>query len=685
MGELTIYDSQGSPLGGGGAGRPDQRIKDFFFDGVRFALDLRLGNEVIVFFRAQENQASRSEQYYAVYKFDDRSELKQLGQEIRRVIEDRHDMILHTSQEDTEVFDYFVGDRTEERRSISIPGSRKDVSDLQTLLEKGRSLHLGVGSYRDACGVYNEFISERSANRIAITENASSSQLDDYDVVVEVGNYRGLEPIGDTKDSLQTLRERRKKRLRAGSADSSSGGGPLGRALGVDTWAFDIVGIVVILLLLGAGGVFGACQTGVGPQGTLSGIPVLGSDCGDGGGAEISGLEANFNASNQTLLVSGTIGGVENPENARFVVRSGPPGESGIDKPLADPPTGSPTAAQTPTQTASQTTQQSIEGAEGAAYRGSSGSFARLSVTNAEGHPTADAGQDQTVDGNTTVSLDGTNSTDSDDQQLTYNWTVAVGQQASLSDADTAMPTLAVPEVSEQTTLTVRLNVTDSTGLNDTDTVEITVEPQSTPTPTPSDTETPTPSDTETPTPSDTETPGDTETPSDTGDETPTQTEPVVIVDTDTPSATPTTPGTPTPTPASPTSTGATPTSTAVPTKTATPDGTVSEVEVYNETQPIDLDGSGQFNTALEVGNLPNGTYTVRMKVGAAEETDEFTVGSSEGDSPTESGSNSSTGTSQGDVASGGVVPNVPVPGLLVFALGLTGLFRFGDAARDDD
>ena len=49
MAELRIFDSQGERIDDDGQGQYDERIEDFFFDGVRFALDMRLSNEAVVF------------------------------------------------------------------------------------------------------------------------------------------------------------------------------------------------------------------------------------------------------------------------------------------------------------------------------------------------------------------------------------------------------------------------------------------------------------------------------------------------------------------------------------------------------------------------------------------------------------------------------------------------------------
>ena len=95
--------------------------------------------------------------------------------------------------------------------------------------------------------------------------------------------------------------------------------------------------------------------------------------------------------------------------------------------------------------------------------------------------PTADAGNNQTVDEETTVNLDGTNSTD-DGVTLTYAWVQQSGPGVSLSGANSATPSFTAPTrtVAEgNATLVFQLTVTDDEipALTDTDTVTITVQP----------------------------------------------------------------------------------------------------------------------------------------------------------------------------------------------------------------
>jgi hypothetical protein len=111
----------------------------------------------------------------------------------------------------------------------------------------------------------------------------------------------------------------------------------------------------------------------------------------------------------------------------------------------------------------------------------------RLTVTDSEGQqgtdtcivnisainhpPVANAGPDQTVSEGVTVTLDGSNSSDADNDIATYQWEQTTGTPVTLSNAAAVQPTFTAPNVGTGgESLTFRLTVTDSAGLQDTDT-----------------------------------------------------------------------------------------------------------------------------------------------------------------------------------------------------------------------
>jgi hypothetical protein len=91
--------------------------------------------------------------------------------------------------------------------------------------------------------------------------------------------------------------------------------------------------------------------------------------------------------------------------------------------------------------------------------------------------PTANAGPDQTVYEGDTVILNGSNSSDPDDDISFYQWTQMTGTQVALSGTEAVHPTFTAPDVEGPggQFLTFQLTVTDETGLTSTDTCIVVV------------------------------------------------------------------------------------------------------------------------------------------------------------------------------------------------------------------
>ncbi|MBN1343362.1 MAG: carbohydrate binding domain-containing protein, partial [Phycisphaerae bacterium] len=89
--------------------------------------------------------------------------------------------------------------------------------------------------------------------------------------------------------------------------------------------------------------------------------------------------------------------------------------------------------------------------------------------------PTAQAGPDQAVDEGDLVRLAGSG-TDPEGQDLMYRWVQTGGPSVELSDGSASRPTFEAPRVTEPTTLTFQVEVSDGDNIS-VDTVQITVNP----------------------------------------------------------------------------------------------------------------------------------------------------------------------------------------------------------------
>jgi chitinase len=95
--------------------------------------------------------------------------------------------------------------------------------------------------------------------------------------------------------------------------------------------------------------------------------------------------------------------------------------------------------------------------------------------------PLADAGANQTVVSQSSVTLNGRGSSDPEGQSLMYQWRQTSGTLVSLSRATTARPTFTAPNVTNQViTLAFELTVTDTGGLSSADTCLVLVKPATT-------------------------------------------------------------------------------------------------------------------------------------------------------------------------------------------------------------
>lgn len=89
--------------------------------------------------------------------------------------------------------------------------------------------------------------------------------------------------------------------------------------------------------------------------------------------------------------------------------------------------------------------------------------------------PTADAGVDQTVNEQTTVTLNGSNSSDPDGSITNYHWEQTGGSPVTLSDENQAQASFTAPDVNINETLTFKLTITDDKGTTAEDRVNVNV------------------------------------------------------------------------------------------------------------------------------------------------------------------------------------------------------------------
>lgn len=104
-------------------------------------------------------------------------------------------------------------------------------------------------------------------------------------------------------------------------------------------------------------------------------------------------------------------------------------------------------------------------------------SVVEVFVASVNQSPTADAGIDMTLNENSPVTLDGSNSSDPDGDALSYSWVQIGGPLVNLFNPTSPSPTFVAPDVVAMASevLTFELTVSDGYGGVDVDSVEITV------------------------------------------------------------------------------------------------------------------------------------------------------------------------------------------------------------------
>ena len=91
--------------------------------------------------------------------------------------------------------------------------------------------------------------------------------------------------------------------------------------------------------------------------------------------------------------------------------------------------------------------------------------------------PRADVGDDLSVVGGSSVTLDGSGSSDPDGSIAGYQWAQTSGTHVSLTNADRASASFVAPQVDMTVTLTFRITVTDDDGAAASHDVSVTIQP----------------------------------------------------------------------------------------------------------------------------------------------------------------------------------------------------------------
>jgi len=241
MPELKVYTSEGKRVYSNARSSND-RIAEFFFGGVRLYIETKSRSEVelIVFFRASESEASRAEQYYAVYRTDTLRDLfTKFMTELQTKIEDEQEMVLQTTSEDTSVFNSL----TRGQRTPEIPVEHEHI---ESLLREGNQLKIGVSSSTDAVGLVTKYL-DSSAQRLAIADDIQIAELDDCDLLIELGGNETFRPLGSTKELLQ---EKNQNSISNIGSKSSTKSGNESKQLVQFIKNFVVVFIILLVLII---------------------------------------------------------------------------------------------------------------------------------------------------------------------------------------------------------------------------------------------------------------------------------------------------------------------------------------------------------------------------------------------------------------------------------------------------
>ena len=212
MPALSIYDTEGNRLGGD---TQSERVRQFASNGGRLTLDTTGETaRVLALFVARDPESESTEQYYAVYQGSPQS----LHPGLRQRLRETHGLELSRDQSDT-VYELLVPGV-----STQTPGDTEQLDSVAELLtddESGVSqVGLGAETYQDARRVVQYLLGQGYTATAAVADSATSPELSGFDLVVEQGDYEGVEPLPQTERQL----DQRQSTAPVGSGESEHSG-----------------------------------------------------------------------------------------------------------------------------------------------------------------------------------------------------------------------------------------------------------------------------------------------------------------------------------------------------------------------------------------------------------------------------------------------------------------------------
>ena len=199
MPSLFIYDTKGNEQSQSGTtGRTNDRVKDLFYEGVRFAIETGRETEYTVFFRARETPNARTEQFYAVQKTRNGS-IQEFMTALRERIESDWGYTIDDTADDMSVF------RALDQGVTPRPGSDQDHAILRELVGSSEGARVNVRDAENALGTIREM--REAYNRAAIADSPGSNALSGFDLVIVPDGSTGIVPIGDTEGRWESTKE----------------------------------------------------------------------------------------------------------------------------------------------------------------------------------------------------------------------------------------------------------------------------------------------------------------------------------------------------------------------------------------------------------------------------------------------------------------------------------------------